>query len=159
MTLAAIVAHDPHLVIGLNGEMPWHYSNDLKHFKRTTMGHPIIMGRIVFESINEKPLPGRENIVLSRTRDYEQATCFDAIPKALDYVEEEEQAFIIGGAQIYKQLLPEVEKLFVTEIHQTFNGDTYFPEYRNQIGEVWKETKREEHPKLSFVVYERMANR
>lgn len=156
MTLAAIVAHDPNLVIGREGELPWHYSEDLKYFKKITMGHPIIMGRIVFEEINEKPLPGRENIVLSRSKEYDHVPTFSSVDEALEHVEGEEIAFVIGGAEIYKQLLPKVDKLFVTEIHESHKGDTYFPEYRDQIGSVWKEVKRDRHPEFSFVVYERL---
>src|SRR5699024_9760519 len=158
MTLAAIVAHDPNLVIGLNDGMPWHYSDDLKYFKRITMGHPIVMGRVVFEDLNEKPLPGRENIVLSRSKNYQPVPTFSSIEAALKHVEGEELVFVIGGAQIYRQLLPKVDKLFVTEIHQEYEGDTFFPEYRHQIGSVWKEIKRDKHPELSFVVYKRMAD-
>ena len=158
MTLAAIVAHDPNLVIGLKGEMPWHYSDDLKYFKKITMGHPIVMGRVVFEELNKEPLPGRENIVLSRSRNFQQVSTFSSIDAALEHVKDEELVFVIGGAQIYEQLLPEADKLFVTEIHQEYEGDTYFPEYRHQIGSVWKEVKRDEHPELSFVVYKRIAD-
>lgn len=155
MTLAAIVAHDPNLVIGREGELPWHYSKDLKYFKKVTMGHPIIMGRVVFEELNEKPLPGRENIVLSRSRNYEHVPTFNAIQAALDYIADEDIAFVIGGAEVYRQLMPKVEKLFVTEIHEEYQGDTYFPEYRHEIGSIWKEIKRDTHSELSFVVYER----
>lgn len=158
MTLAAIVAHDPNLVIGLSGEMPWHYSDDLKYFKSITMGHPVIMGRVVFEELNEHPLPGRENIVLSRTRNYEHVSTFSSVEAALNHVAEEELAFVIGGADVYEQLLPKVQKLFVTEIHQEYEGDTFFPEYRHQIGSVWKQIKRDDRPELSFVVYKRMAD-
>jgi dihydrofolate reductase len=156
MTLAAIVAHDPNLVIGRKGELPWHYSKDLKYFKKVTMGHPIIMGRVVFEELNEQPLPGRENIVLSRSRNYEHVPTFNAIPGALDYVADEDIAFVIGGAEVYRQLMPKVEKLFVTEIHEEYEGDTYFPEYRHEIGSRWREIKRDTHSELSFVVYERI---
>lgn len=156
MTLAAIVAHDPNLVIGRKGELPWHYSEDLKYFKKVTMGHPIIMGRIVFEELNEEPLPGRENIVLSRSRNYEHVPTFNAIQGALDYVDDEDIAFVIGGAEVYRQLMPKVEKLFVTEIHEEYEGDTYFPEYRHKIGSTWREIKRDTHSELSFVVYERI---
>lgn len=157
MTLAAIVAHDPNLVIGRGGKLPWHYSEDLKYFKRVTMGHPIIMGRIVFEGLGEKPLAGRDNIVLSRSKSYDHVTSFSSAGEALQYVREEELAFVIGGAQIYNLLLPKVDKLFVTEIHQTYEGDTFFPEYRHNIGSTWKEIKREDHPELSFVVYKRVG--
>jgi dihydrofolate reductase len=156
MTLAAIVAHDPDLVIGNEGTLPWHYSEDLKYFKRVTMGHPLIMGRVVFEDLNEKPLPGRENIVLSRTREYDHVPTFSSFDDALEYVKDEEIVFLIGGGEVYRQFMDRVDKLFVTEIHKSYDGDTYFPEYRDEIGTTWKEIKREDHPDLSFVVYERM---
>ncbi|HET6527919.1 MAG TPA: dihydrofolate reductase [Balneolaceae bacterium] len=156
MILAAIVAHDPNLVIGSKGDLPWHYSEDLKYFKRITMGHPMIMGRKVFESLNEKPLPGRENIVLSRSINYEHVPTFTSFDAALEYVHDEEIVFVIGGGEIFQQFMDRMDKLFVTEIHQEYQGDTYFPEYRDKIGTTWKEIKRENKPELSFVVYERM---
>lgn len=156
MTLAAIVAHDPNLVIGKDGDLPWHYSEDLKYFKRVTMGHPLIMGRIVFEELGEKPLPGRENIVLSRSRDYDHVPTFSSFDDALKYVKDEEIVFLIGGGKIYRQFLDRGDKLFVTEIHKSYEGDTRFPEYRDEIGTTWKEIKREDRPELSFVVYERV---
>lgn len=151
-----IVAHDPNLVIGKEGGLPWHYSEDLKYFKQTTMGHPILMGRTVFEELDEKPLPGRKNIVLSRCRNYEHVPTFSSTEKALSYLSDEEIVFCIGGGEVYRQLLPRTDKLFVTEIHQSYEGDTYFPEYRDDIGSSWKEIKREEQEALSFVVYKRM---
>jgi len=157
MTLAAIVAHDPNLVIGKDGDLPWHYSEDLKYFKRTTMGHPLIMGRIVFEELNENPLPGRENIVLSRTKNYDHVPTFSSFDDALKHVANEEIVFLIGGGEVYRQFLDQVEKLLVTEIHESFEGDTYFPEYRNDIGSVWKEVQRDDHDELSFVVYDRIS--
>lgn len=156
MTLAAIVAHDPNLVIGKDGDLPWHYSEDLKYFKRTTMGHPLIMGRVVFEELGGKPLPGRENIVLSRSRNYDHVPTFSSFEDALEYVQDEELVFLIGGGEIYRQFLDRCDKLFVTEIHQEYEGDTYFPEYRDEIGATWKEIKRDDKDELSFIVYERM---
>lgn len=158
MTLALIVAHDPDLVIGKDGTLPWHYPEDLKYFKHTTMGHPLLMGRGVFEELDEKPLPGRENVVLSRTRTYDHVPTFSSIDEALDYLRLADVVFVIGGGEIYRQTLSKTDKLFVTEIHETFEGDTYFPEYRNDIGSVWKEIKREDHPDLSFVVYKRISS-
>lgn len=157
MTLAIIVAHDPNLVIGKDGDLPWRYPEDLKYFKRTTMGHPMLMGRGVFESLNEKPLPGRENIVLSRSRNYDHVPTFSSIDTALSYLENEEIVFCIGGGEIYEQILPKTDKLFVTEIHLSYEGDTYFPEYRGEIGSTWRKIKREDKPDLSFVVYERVG--
>lgn len=116
----------------------------------------MLMGRGVFESLKEKPLPGRENIVLSRTHNYEQVPTFSSIDAALSYLEDEEIVFCIGGGETYKQILPKTDKLFVTEIHSPYKGDTYFPEYRAEIGSTWREIKREDQPDLSFVVYERM---
>jgi dihydrofolate reductase len=156
MTLAAIVAHDPNLVIGKDGDLPWHFSEDLKYFKRTTMGHTLIMGRIVFEELGENPLPGRENIVLSRSRNYDHVPTFSSFDNVLEYVKDEELVFLIGGGEIYRQFLNRCDKLFVTEIHQEYEGDTYFPEYRDDIGTTWKEIKRDEREELSFVIYERM---
>jgi len=157
MMLAAIVAHDPNLVIGKDGDLPWHYSKDLKYFKRITMGHPLIMGRVVFEELGGDPLPGRENIILSRSKDYDHVPTFSSFDKALEYVKDEEMVFLIGGGEIYSQFLDRCDKLFVTEIHQEYEGDTYFPEYRNKIGTTWKEIKRDDREDLSFVVYERMG--
>ena len=157
MMLAAIVAHDPNLVIGKDGDLPWHYSKDLKYFKRITMGHPLIMGRVVFEELGGDLLPGRENIILSRSKDYDHVPTFSSFDKALEYVKDEEMVFLIGGGEIYSQFLDRCDKLFVTEIHQEYEGDTYFPEYRNKIGTTWKEIKRDDREDLSFVVYERMG--
>lgn len=156
MTLAAIVAHDPNLVIGKDGDLPWHFSEDLKYFKRTTMGCPMIMGRVVFEELNQKPLPGRENIVLSRSKTYDHVPTFASFDDALKHVKDEELVFLIGGGEIYKQFLDRVDKLYVTEVHQSFEGDTYFPEYRDDIGSIWREVMREDHPELSFVIYEKI---
>ncbi len=155
MTLAAIVAHDPNLVIGKNNSLPWHYSEDLKFFKRTTMGHAMLMGRKLFESLDEKPLPGRKNVVLSRNKKYEHVPTFTSANKALDYLKGEEIIFVIGGGEIYKLLWKEIDKLIVTEIHKVYEGDIYFPEYRDEIGTTWSEIKREDRGELSFVVYER----
>jgi dihydrofolate reductase len=155
MILASIVAHDPNLVIGKDGTLPWHYSEDLKFFKRTTMGHPIVMGRGVFEELNEKPLPGRRNVVLSRTRTYDHVETFSSWEDARDALSNEEKVFIIGGGEIYRQTLHEIDLLYVTLIHQEYSGDTYFPEYRDDISTIWKEVEREEHNKLSFITYKR----
>jgi len=157
MTLAAIVAHDPNLVIGKDGDLPWHYSEDLKYFKRVTMGHPLIMGRVVFEELGERPLPGRENIILSRSRNYDHVPTFSSFDDALEYVKDKEIVFLIGGGEIYDQFLDRCDKLFVTEIHDSYEGDTYFPEYRDEIGSTWKEIKRDDHQELSFVVYEHLT--
>lgn len=156
MTLTLITAHDPNLVIGFNGELPWRYSDDLKHFKSKTMGNTIIMGRGVFEELKEKPLPGRKNIVLSRTRVYENVETYPSLEKALATQLEEEEVFIIGGGILYRETLAMADKLIVTEVHKEYEGDTFFPEYRDQVGILWEEVSRADYPELSFIEYTRM---
>lgn len=155
MTLAIIVAHDDNLLIGAEGGLPWHIPEDLKHFKKKTMGHPILMGRGVFEEIDENPLPGRRNVVLSRSKEYEQVESYNSIDEALDALNDEELVYVIGGGTIYAQMLSQADILEVTEIHRTYEGDTCFPEYRDDIGEIWEEVEREDHEEYSFVTYRR----
>jgi len=155
MKLSIIAAHDPNLVIGAGGKLPWHYKKDLQFFKKTTSGHPVIMGRGVFEELNEKPLPGRKNIVLSKSRNYEQAETCRSLDEALEKAGGALKIFIIGGGEIYRQTIGMADELVITLIHKEYEGDTFFPEYRDQIGSVWKEIWREDHEEMSFVKYER----
>jgi len=155
MKLTLIAAHGPNLVIGKDGDLPWHYPEDLNFFKRTTMGHPLLMGRKVFESFNEKPLPGREAVVLSRTKTYSHVPTFTSIDAALDYLSDHDEVFVVGGGEIYEQTIGMAGQLIITEIHKEYPGDTYFPEYRDDIGTVWIETERENKGKFSFVKYKR----
>ncbi len=155
MTLTLVAAHDPNLVIGKDGGLPWRYPEDLKHFKQTTLGGTIIMGRGVFEELNEIPLPGRKNIVLSTTKEYSNADTFASLEGALKAIEEDE-VFIIGGGMLYRQSIKIADKMIITEIHKEYEGDTFFPEYRDEIGKSWKEISREDQGELSFVVYERI---
>lgn len=157
MKLSIIVAHDPNLVIGKDGSLPWHYPEDLKFFKKTTMGHPILMGRGVFEEIGEKPLPGRENVVLSRSKNYDQVPTFSSIDAALEYLSDQEKVFIIGGGEIYRQTIEMADEMIVTAIKEEFGGDTFFPDYRDQIGNKWKEVWRESHEKFDFVRYKKVT--
>lgn len=128
-TIVLIAAHDKHRVIGKNGKMPWHFPDDLKHFRQVTEGHAVIMGRKTFEAIG-KPLPNRQNIVLSRRKDLSFEGCDtahtlqEAIEKAQDHL-----VFIIGGAQIYSQAIELADCLILTEIDTEFEGDAYFPEF------------------------------
>lgn len=154
MILTIVVAHDPNLVIGKQGGLPWRYPEDLKHFKNTTLGGTMIMGRGVFEELNEIPLPGRKNIVLSRSKTYSNVDTYSSLEKALDAVEDEE-VFIIGGGVLYRQALELADKMIVTQIKKEYEGDTYFPEYRDDIGKTWIEKEREETDDLVFLTYER----
>lgn len=156
MTLTLIAAHDPNLVIGKNGALPWHYPEDLRHFKQITTGQTIIMGRGVFEELNENPLPNRKNIVLSTSKHYEHVPTYASLQEALIHCQEEE-VFIIGGGKVYQQTLPNADRLIITLIKKEYEGDTYFPEYRDKIGTLWHETAREDHPELSFLEYRRIG--
>lgn len=151
MKIVLIAAHDPNLVIGTEGKLPWHYSEDLQFFKKQTMGQPIVMGRVVFEELNEKPLPGRENIVLSRSKAYDHVRSFKSIDEALKYLEGHDRVYIIGGGEIYRQTIGIADELIVTQIKKRYPGDTYFPEYRNEIGNKWEEYWRETHSDFDFV--------
>jgi len=158
MILTLIAAHDQNLVIGKDGELPWHYPEDLKFFKQTTMGSPMLMGRIVFEELGEKPLPGRDAIVLSRTKTYPHVPTFASIDKALHYLTDtdNERVFVIGGGEIYRQTIERADELIITEIDEVYDGDTYFPEYRDKIGKDWEEIFREKTGSLTFLKYKRV---
>lgn len=144
MIVSIIVAKADNDVIGKDNELIWHMPADLKHFKNTTMGHYIIMGRKTFES-QKKPLPGRTSIVITRNKDYKAEGCIIvySLSDALKIAEEnkQEEVFILGGAEIYKIALPYTDKIYLTEIKSTFEGDTYFPHF--ELDE-WEEIKREE---------------
>lgn len=136
MTLSIIVAMSKNRVIGYKNELPWHLPEDLKRFKKITMGHPIVMGRKTFESIG-RPLPGRENIVITRNKDYQAEGItvihdFNSILKYQNTNDQrpttEDEVFIIGGAEIFKLALPNTNNVYLTLIHKEFEGDTFFPE-------------------------------
>ncbi|WP_133405843.1 type 3 dihydrofolate reductase [Parashewanella tropica] len=141
MQISMIAAMTVNRVIGKDNQMPWHLPEDLKHFKATTMSYPIVMGRKTYESIG-RPLPGRHNIVISRQADLEidgvtVVATFDEAKLAAGDVE---QLFVIGGGQLYQQLLPKADKLFLTEINIDVEGDTYFPDWNDGS---WKEESKE----------------
>jgi dihydrofolate reductase len=157
--LTIVVATDIHRGIGINNALPWHLPEDLAFFKRTTSGHPIIMGRKTFDSIG-RPLPNRRNIVVTRNAEWKHEgvetalSVSDAIKLAGN-----NDAFVIGGAQIYAEVLPLTQRLIVTEIGKAFACDAFFP----PIDPLeWKEVSRESHHSdanefdYAFVVYERI---
>lgn len=156
VTLVAAVAENG--VIGSEGGMPWYYPEDLKHFKRTTVGHPVVMGRTTYESIVARidgPLPDRLNVVLS-SRDLdlpEGAVHAGSVDEALSVAaDHDDEVFVVGGATVYEQLLDRADRLVLTEIHERHDGDTYFPEWDR---EDWTEVERDDRAALSFVTYER----
>lgn len=154
MKLALIVAHDEALVIGKDGALPWRLPADLKHFKETTMGKPILMGRGVFEELNERPLPGRENIVISAKK-WDSIKSFTSPEEALAYLHNHDTVFVIGGAQLYASMMDLVDSMIVTEVPGIHEGDTFFPDYRPDIGRVWQEISRREADGLTFKEYRR----
>ena len=144
-------------IIGANGALPWRLPEDLQHFKRVTMGHPVIMGRKTWESL-KGPLPGRDNIVVTRTAGYETpgAAVASSLEAALALCLGEPVAFVVGGSSLFAESLPSAAGLVMTEIHKDFEGDTWFPPYDRSR---WKESQRERHVtadgmKFDFVLYE-----
>ena len=130
--MKAIVAMSQNRVIGNNGTIPWHLPEDFKFFKTTTIGHAIVMGRKTYESIG-KPLPGRENIILSRTMSETPGVIIVRSPEDLLALENSLNFFVIGGAEIYRLLLPHCTELFVTKVPVTIEGDTFFPEFESDF--------------------------
>jgi dihydrofolate reductase len=129
--ISIIVAMDENNLIGKDNELPWYLPADLQYFKKTTMGHPVIMGRKTFESIG-RPLPGRENVILTRDPEYQQENCtiLHSMDELKAYTESKpDEYFVIGGAELIKQALSFASKLYITKIHHQFEGDTYFPPF------------------------------
>lgn len=161
-TLTLIVARASNGVIGRDNQLPWHLPEDLKHFKQTTMGAPIIMGRKTHESIG-RPLPGRRNVVVTRdaSRRFNGCDTVTDLPAALALAAQDQapEAFLIGGAQLYAEGMVMADKLIVTEIMADYEGDATFPELDPN---EWEEVSREAHHAnapntfdYAFVVYQR----
>ncbi|MFP8890465.1 dihydrofolate reductase [Natrialbaceae archaeon A-CW2] len=165
LELVGIVAVAENGIIGRDGEMPWHVPEDLAHFKRKTTGHPVIMGRVTYEGIVEalgEPLPERTSIVLT-SRDLEtpeNAVVASSLVEAVAAAERAagdrhggiERAFVAGGATVYEQFLPALDRLVITEIHDRPEGDTSFPDW---VRDEWEEVEREERDGFAFLEYVR----
>ncbi len=161
MKLALIVAMSENLVIGHQGGLPWRLSADLRRFKKLTMGHHIIMGRKTYESI-DRLLPGRTTIIVTRQPNYavDGALIAGSLDEATQLATGDDEAFIIGGAEIYRQALPRVDRVYLTAVHTTIEGDTMFTEFDST---EWTEIENETHPadgknehEYSFHIYERV---
>ena len=128
MKISLIVAASANGVIGADGELPWHLPDDFRYFKQVTMGKPIVMGRRTWESIG-RPLPGRQNIVVTRQPDFEAAgaTVADSPDAAVAAAEEAGELMIIGGGEIYRRFLPVADKVYLTSVDAEVEGDTHFP--------------------------------
>ncbi|TCV12271.1 dihydrofolate reductase [Sphingobacterium alimentarium] len=158
--ITLIVAAAENNAIGKDNKMPWHLPNDFKYFKKNTLEHSVVMGRKTFESIG-KPLPERRNIILTRDMNYthEEVDVANSVQEVQNYCRDEREIFIIGGAEIYKQTLPLADKVLLTRVHTTINGDAYFPEL---LDHEWNLVSAEKHEKdekhafdYTFEVYER----
>lgn len=163
MRLSLIVAQTPQRVIGNAGGLPWRLSSDLKRFKSLTMGHHLIMGRKTYDSIG-RPLPGRTSIVLSR-HTLPEGTAAGVLhaftlEEALKLAAGDDEAFVIGGGEIYRQALPRVERLYLTEVEASVDGDTLFPEldmsqWRQSHAEFCPATEKDQFPHR-YYVYDRI---
>jgi dihydrofolate reductase len=148
--LAIICAMSLNRVIGRHNQLPWHLPADLQFFKRTTLGKPIIMGRKTYESIG-RPLPGRTNIVITRQQhlDYDGVHLATSLPMAIDKAQQAARArdqnefFVIGGADLYEQALPLAQALYITQVQAHIDGDAYFPEWDKS---AWQLAHSEHHP-------------
>lgn len=158
-----VVAKASNNVIGAKNDLIWHLPNDLKHFKSITSGHPIIMGRKTFESLG-RPLPNRTNIVVTRDQNWntEGIEIASSLPKAIEVAKKiDDDIYILGGGNIYKQAMEFTDVLYITEVHHEFDGETYFPEI--DLDE-WEEVEREDFKKdekhlyaYSFVTYKKIT--
>lgn len=161
MILSLIVAASDNNVIGKNNKLPWHLPDDLKRFRALTRGHPVIMGRKTFESIG-RPLPDRMNIVVSHTLEVPPAgtKLASSLSVALELANGSEEAFVIGGSQLFQMSAPLADRLYLTRVHATVDGDVLLPPIDFS---AWKETSREEHPNdpehefsFTYINYERV---
>jgi len=164
MTISIIAAIAENRVIGNKNKLPWHLPADFKYFKEKTLNKTIILGFNTFKSIGERPLPNRKHIILTNDLNYKvPENCFLAksIDEALEIAKSQqvEELMVCGGAQVYKQFLPLADRMYLTYIHQDFEGNTFFPEFNR---DDWQEINRENHDpdeknlySYSFVVLER----
>lgn len=160
--LSIVVAKAKNNIIGRENRLIWNLPEDLKHFKELTTGHTIIMGRKTFESLG-RVLPNRKHIVFSQNPDFkvndENVQVVHSMLEIQEYIENEEENFVIGGAMIYNLLMPHVTKMYITEINEEYEGDSFFPKVNT---EVWKEISRQKGLKdekndvdYDFVIYEK----
>ena len=152
MTITVLAAMGANLVIGREGNMPWHLPQDLAHFKATTMGHVMVMGRKTYESIG-RSLPGRRTIVITHQQGWHAPSVEVAhsLPEALALAGPAD-VFVVGGSDVYRQAIPFADQMLLTEIDQSPEGDAFFPAFS---AEDWRESAREAHDSFAFVTYER----
>ena len=150
MIISLIAAMDKNRLIGRENGLPWHLPADFKHFKEVTMAKPVIMGRKTFESIG-KPLPGRENIVISRSGfDAEGIVVVDTIDKALQAANGAEEAMVIGGASFYEQMIDRADRLYLTHVDAECEGDAWFPDFDVSEWNIVSEQKHNADEKNNY---------
>lgn len=158
--ISLMVAHDPDYVIGKDNQLPWHIPEDLAYFKKHTIGKGMVMGRNTFESIG-RPLPKRRNIVVTRNKQY-KAQGVDIVHNLEDAIKlaetEHEEVMVIGGEQIFREALPIADRLYITQIHRSFPGDTFFPEYGREWNLVAESERFDSNGiPFTYLIYERGA--
>ncbi|MFT7643899.1 MAG: dihydrofolate reductase [Pirellulaceae bacterium] len=144
MIISLIVAKSENNAIGIDGDLPWRISEDLKRFKRVTMGHHLLMGRKTFDSIG-RLLPGRTTIILTRQENFsfDGALIARSLDEAIQLAHGDDEIFIIGGAEIYRQALPRVDRIYLTSVNSTVEGDAFFPDLDD---DQWQVAEESEHP-------------
>jgi len=162
MKISMIVAMTDERVIGIKNALPWKLPQDMKWFRRQTVGKPIVMGRKTYESFGAKPLPDRLNIVVSHDKNYhsEGAVVVHTVDEALSAAGNVEEVMIIGGASFYAQLLPRADRLYITYVHTQVNGDAWFPAFELKDWRQVEQTacdadEKNPHP-VSFVILDRL---
>lgn len=155
--ISLIAAMSKNRVIGNNNRLPWHIPEELKHFKTTTMGKPMIMGKTTFISMGKKPLPGRTTIVLTRDPNFthDGVKVANSIEQAMSIAGDVPEIMVVGGAQIYAQFLPIATRLYLTVVAGDYEGDTYFPELPP---ESWNLVSTEEHQHFTVNIYQGVGN-
>ncbi len=151
MKLIIIAALNKKRVIGHNGKLPWHISEDLKRFKKLTVGHTVLMGRKTFESMG-KPLPDRRNVVLA-SKEIPGVETYPTITAALGVLRDQEKIFVIGGGKIFEQFLDMADELHLTLVDIEVDGDTFFPSYEHLIGTHFMLVNEEKHEGYTFQDY------
>ena len=160
MIISLIVAMDENRVIGYKNKLPWNLPSELKYFRETTKGKPVIMGRRTFESIG-RPMPERLNIIVTRDKSYKADNCIivDSREDAIKAAKGSDEIMVIGGAEIYKLFLPIANRLYITKVHGSFDGDTYFPEFNEnewvKVREKFVEKDNENEYSYTVIVLER----
>lgn len=160
MIISIIAAMDRNRLIGNNNQLPWHLPADLAHFKKVTLNKPILMGRKTYESIG-RPLPGRENIVLTQTEGLkiEGVTVVNSLEEVIDGLPESAELMVIGGSTIYEWILPRAQRMYLSYVDGDFEGDAWFPEFDEAQWEIVESVLQEPDEKnryaCRFVTYER----